>query len=196
MTMSNRNMKDLQRIMQEYKDQTTSYLSEIKELVADRQPPKKMQFYSYFTYSTNFSHDNAMESLLIGSYHILNIGTVPITSPYICIKMSEGSPFAFSGKFIKDRTKLKRSMPGGWELLKESESKDEYWMKPLEQEQIQPGESLSFSNFQLKWQKEENYIGGLNGFFYCDENKEGTPSLNQIHLSGSFSKGGKKDESE
>ncbi|MGD6804706.1 hypothetical protein ACQCVK_12045 [Rossellomorea vietnamensis] len=191
-----KSIKELQESIQEKNERTSTYFKQLKKLLSEKKTSHKTKFISYFTYSINLSQDNTKENLLIGTYQISNFGTRPLNSPYICVKLSDGSPFAFSGKYVKNKSVIKRTIPGAWELIKEGEKNNEYWLKPLETQVLQPGESLSFSNFQLRWHEEEDYSGGLSGFFYCDENKEGTPSLNQIHLSGSFSKGGKTDESE
>ena len=121
-------------------------------------------------------------------------GIEPITNPYICIKLPEQSPFSFSGKYVYDNFKRTLKTPGGWQRINEKENKEEYWLKPLGKQSIEPNETLSFSDFQVKWMPTQSYAGSIMGFTYSDELKDGIAVLNPINLNGSVSVQGDRDE--
>ncbi|MCP3030155.1 hypothetical protein LF817_02235 [Halobacillus sp. A1] len=168
--------------------QTNAYLLEIKKLVTELSVSKKFNVISYFTYSLNISHDSELENMCIGSYHILNIGSQPITNPYICITLSEDAPFSFSGRYVYKDSKQSLKVKGGWERINEQENKKEFWLKPLDTNTIHPQETLSFTNFQIKWMPAETYGGSVLGFSYSDQLKDGLSAVNPINLNGSVYK--------
>ncbi len=185
---------DVEAKITELQLQTKSYLSDIKKWVDELHHPDRLNIISYFTYSLDISHDLEQESLCLGSYHISNRGNQPITNPYVCIKIPKESPFFFSGKYVYDNFKQKLKTPGGWQRINEKENKEEYWLKPLGKQSIEPNETLSFSDFQVKWKPTQSYAGSIMGFTYSDELKDGIPVLNPINLNGSVSVQGDRDE--
>lgn len=164
--------------------QTTAYIHEIKQLVQSLKVSDRMAIISYFTYSLSISHDPEQESLCLGSYHIVNIGTQPLTNPYICIKIPKESPFSFSGKYVYSDFKQSLKNADGWERINEKTNQEEFWLKPIGKASIEPNETISFSNFQLKWSPTEAYAGSIMGFTYSDQLKEGIVVLNPINLNG------------
>ena len=96
---------DVEAKITQLQHQTKSYLNEIKKLVDELNEPAKINIISYFTYSLNISHDPEQESLCLGSYHVHNMGSQPITNPYICIKVPKESPFSFSGRYVYENFK-------------------------------------------------------------------------------------------
>lgn len=180
--------------MTELRLQTKSYLSEIRKWVEELQNPDSLNIISYFTYSLDISHNPEEESLCLGSYHISNRGNQPITNPYVCIKVPEQSPFSFSGKYVYENFKQKLKVPGGWQRINEKENKEEFWLKPLGKQLIEPNETLSFSDFQIKWTPTQAYAGSIMGFTYSDQLKDGIAVLNPINLNGSVSKEGAENE--
>lgn len=180
----NKNHHLLEKKIAELQRQTKSYLTEIKQRLETHHSTEKTSMISYFTYSLNISHDSEIESICLGSYHIKNIGNRAITNPYICIKIPKDSPFSFTGKYIYKSASKKVQNPGGWERLNDKEDKAEFWLKPLEQQSIEPGETVSFSNFQIKWKPEETYRGSIMGYTYSAQMPEGIAVINPINLSG------------
>ena len=51
---------------------------------------------------------------------------------------------------------------------------------------LNPSETLTFSNFQMKWLPESSYAGSIMGFTYGDEAKDGISSFNQINVNGTI----------
>lgn len=180
----NKEMVELQKKLKLLEQQTISYLKEIKSLLESSTTENELKIISYFTYTTNISHDKELENMMIGTYHIQNLGKKPITNPYICLKLSTNSPFQFFGKYINKNSSLSMKMNDAWERLNNQSEKEEYWLKPIGKESLAPSQLISFPNFQVKWQSKETYSGSITGFTYYDEKKEGIPSLNQISISG------------
>lgn len=180
----NNDMVEFLKKLSQHEQQTNSYLNEIKILISTIKKEDGLKIINFFTYTTNISHDKDKENMIIGSYHIQNLGNKPITNPYICLKLSANSPFQFSGKYINKKSYLSQKINDAWERFNEQSDKEEYWLKPVGKEVIAPFQVISFPNFQVRWLSKESYSGTISGFTYCDQNQEGTPSLNQISISG------------
>ncbi|MFG6149840.1 hypothetical protein [Halobacillus sp. B23F22_1] len=175
---------EIENAISTLRKQNNSYLNQIKQLIKQIKTNHQLHLFTYFTYSLNISHNPEQESLCIGSYHLVNRGTVPLHNPYICIKLSENTPFSFSGKYTYEPLKHTSKTPGGWQRLNEKSNKEEFWLKPFDVEVIHPEETLTFSNFQVKWQPTGNYAGSIMGFAYSDETKDGITAVNPISLNG------------
>ncbi|KPN95890.1 hypothetical protein [Lysinibacillus sp. ZYM-1] len=172
--------------IQALKEQTNTYVQEIKKLVEELVIPNKVNLISYFTSSFNISYDSEQESLCLGSYHIRNIGTTPVTNPYLCIQLPKDSPFYFSGRYVHENftPNLKTQGQSNWERFNDKSSKEEYWLRPVGKSTIEPNETISFTNFQIIWSHNLSYSGTIMGFTYCDQLTEGVVVLNPINLNG------------
>lgn len=175
----------MKRLVDTFHQQMKGHLEEIREYLEGMQT-NDMQLLSYFTYSVNVAHDRDQENLCLGSYHIRNLSKKTITNPYICIKLPKDSPFTFTGKYIYKNRQTKVKNPGAWERMNEQENLEEFWLKPLEHQEIQPNESISFSDFQIKWIPRKAYAGSIMGFTYSEEYEQGIPAINAINLSGTM----------
>lgn len=170
----------------ELNEQTENYVNVIRLLIKEHERiEKETSLISYFTYSFNLAHNYEDESIMIGSYHIHNIGNKLLTNPYICIKISSESPFHFSGKYMYSSSQKLLQPTHTWKRLDMETSKDEFWLQPIQTTKIKPGEMLTFSNFQIKWRAEESYAASIMGFTYTDEYKDGTSCINPIYINGS-----------
>ena len=170
--------------IKELKDQTTFYVHEMKKLVDELTLQKNISIVSYFTTSLNISYDPEQESLCLGSYHIRNIGNQPVTNPYLCIKLPDESPFSFSGRYVYEHFNQNLKASGGWERIHDTTNNTEFWLRPLDKTTIEPNETISFTNFQIKWSHNLSYAGTITGFTYCDELQDGVLVLNPINLNG------------
>ncbi|RDW15935.1 hypothetical protein [Oceanobacillus chungangensis] len=141
---------DIKQKIAEWQEMTTSYLKEIKTIISEQKVAKDFQVISYFTYSLNISHEQGDENFSPGSYHIQNLGASPLSNPYICIKLSADSPFDFSGKYLNKDSKQKMKLPNAWERMNDSKDKQEFWLRPTNVSKLEPNDTLSFSNFQVK----------------------------------------------
>lgn len=180
----NKEIKEIRNKIKNLEQQTSYYLKEIKSLLSNTPNNEALKMISYFTYTMNISHEISVENMIIGTYHIINIGNKPITNPYICLKLSTNSPFQFSGKYLNKNSNLSLKTNDAWERLNDQSNKEEYWLKPIGKESIAPSQMISFPNFQVRWLSTESYSGNIMGFTYCDQKKEGIPSINQINVSG------------
>lgn len=119
--------------IQAVKEQTNTYVQEIKKLVEELAVQNKISLISYFTSSFNISYDSEQESLCLGSYHIRNIGHTTVTNPYLCIKLPKDSPFYFSGRYVHENftPTLKTQGQSNWERFNDKSSKEEYWLRPV-----------------------------------------------------------------
>ena len=183
--MADQSGNDIEAKVAELQHQTKYYLAEIKNRLEEFEQPDKASLLSYFTHTIIISHDPNQESLCLGSYHITNIGNQSITNPYLCIRIPQELPFSFSGKYVYKNFKQALKSSDGWERINEKENSEEFWLKPLGKSTIKPNETISFSNFQIKWTPTKSYSGSIMGFTYSDEIKDGIAVINPINLSGS-----------
>ena len=188
------NHNDVEEKITQLQHQTKSYLYDIKKLVDELKEPTRLNLISYFTFSLNISHDLEQESLCLGSYHIHNIGNQALTNPSVCIKIPKDSPFSFSGRYVYENFKQSLKSAGGWERINEKTNLEEFWLKPLGKASIEPDETISFSNFQIKWSPTESYAGSIMGFTYSDQLKDGIAVINPINLSGTVHVEGAENE--
>ena len=179
------NNKQLEDKLSELQQQTKFYITELKKIVDTLTTKKTSHVVSYFTLSFNISHSLDQESLCLGSYHIWNIGNVPITNPSFTIKLPENSPFSFTGRYIHNNLQrnLRRTSPTEWVRIKTDEQKEFFSFKPLEKTILEPNEVLSFENFQIRWSSNTSYAGSIMGFTYCEQFPDGIAVLNPINLS-------------
>ncbi|MGE7023084.1 hypothetical protein [Solibacillus cecembensis] len=179
------NQEHLEVKIEELQNQTTAYVSEIRQLIEGLSIAPNANVLSYFTASLNISHDTEQESLCLGNYHIRNIGNEPLTNIYFCIKLPENSPFTFSGQYVYEHFSQNLKNSASWERMNERANKEEFWLKPLNIMSIEPNETIIFPNFQLKWANSTSYASTITGVTYCDQLNEGVPAINPINLSGS-----------
>ncbi|WP_173918946.1 hypothetical protein [Halobacillus sp. Marseille-Q1614] len=177
--------KEISNKLKEWKNLNLHYLQQINELTSTIKKPANFQVISYFTYSMSVDHTPAADNICLGSFHLTNLGNVPLHNPYICIKLSDDHPFKFSGKYVYKGTKQKMKLGNAWERFNEGEDVNTlFWLKPTEANILKPLETLVFSNFLVEWKSSPSYKGSIMGFVYGDELKEGESSLNQINISG------------
>ncbi|WP_085508450.1 hypothetical protein [Thalassobacillus devorans] len=180
--------------LDEWQSLNTSYLKEIKHMAEKARELNTMQIIGYFTYSFNIQHKSNGENICIGNFHILNAGSRSLSNPYICIKVSNTAPFTFSGKYVYKDSKQKLKLSNAWERINGPEDREEFWLKPVEIQSLEPSETLVFSNFQLKWEAGSSYTGGIMGYIYGDEIQGGINAFNQINFSGKVSEGENDDK--
>ena len=179
-------ISEIRKKILEWQDIHSSYLNEVKTLIVENNVAKELNVISYFTYSLNIYHHPGRENFCLGSFHIQNLGELPLTNPYICIKIASDSPFNFSGKYVYKDSKQKMRLTNAWERINDPTDKQEFWLKPTEKLNLEPFETITFPNFQVKWDPDSSYTGTINGFIYGDELEEGMNSFNQISINGTI----------
>ncbi|WP_088103455.1 hypothetical protein [Halalkalibacter urbisdiaboli] len=151
---------------------------------------------AHFTYSTILPQleEDEKNVDVIGNLVLKNIGNKALTTPIICLRVTPSESGNLSGKIKLYPSKRENE---GEQIVEEIASEDwqyvhdnwrervkedgEHWLRPLHQTQIDPGDQISFSNFNLTLSPSEagNSIV-VNGFVYFQELQEGVPALNQI----------------
>ncbi|MGP4072098.1 hypothetical protein ACTWQB_06050 [Piscibacillus sp. B03] len=137
---------------------------------------------SYFAYSINYSHQGS-NNLIIGHFIIHNLGTKELKNPYLCLQLPESGVFQLTGKIVSTKQKQKVQV-GAWERFTEEGPSTTYWLRPVNQNKLAPGDKVTFSNFQIKWQSAEPYKGAILAYVYTDDMPDGLPALNSISVSG------------
>lgn len=162
--------------IKQLEEQTTSYIAQIQERLA------RPQLVSYFTSSMTIAHQAEEENFCLGSYHIWNVGTQPITNPSIYLKLHKQTPFFFSGKYMTSRITQSFQDQLVWQRFNDEKSKEEFWFKPVNETVIAPNEMIIFPHFQLTWSHQKPYSGLIEGWTYCDEIPEGLMVINPLHI--------------
>ena len=181
-------MSDHQEIQQkliDWQEEQSSYLDQIKGLIQDLGVPEDLKIICYFASSFQLAHQEDRENYGIGSFHVQNVGNKALTNPHIGLKITANIDFQFSGKYLYQNSKQTRMLSNAWERINEPSDKDEIWLKSIQKQTIEPGETLTFSNFQIKWIPTDKYSGTIQGFTYGNELPNGVNALNQINLNGS-----------
>ncbi|WP_280769241.1 hypothetical protein [Salipaludibacillus daqingensis] len=145
---------------------------------------------AYFNYSVFFpeKEEALNETLIVGHFHIVNSGQVELNNPFIALKVTPVKAATISGKIAvteNSETVIYTSdeewqhMHHDWKnILRE---KGEYWLKPSHCRVIKPGETLNFTNFDLRLNNidSEGQIK-VEGVCFSTEMTNGIPSMNQI----------------
>jgi hypothetical protein len=174
----------LEKKMTEWQEMQTTYLKRIQALVEEIEKP--LQVVPYFTYSTQITHHPNAENYILGTFHIQNLGEKPITNPMVCIKLTPAELFDFSGKYVYPDTKQPMQLANAWERINEATNKEEFWLRPAKKAILEAKETISFTNFQVKWMADTTYNCSIQGFVYGEEIKEGVHAINQINLNGTI----------
>ncbi|WP_227939406.1 gp58-like family protein [Alkalihalobacillus deserti] len=146
----------------------------------------------YFSYSTILPKPEEENVLVIGSFILKNTGNQPLTTPIICIRVTPSEGGKLGGKiklYSRDKEDdriFDESATEEWVYIHDNwrekiKNNGEHWLKPANQTTIDPGEQISFSNFDLTLSPPE--IGNsivVSGFAYCQELQQGGAALNQI----------------
>ncbi|ALA71776.1 hypothetical protein GT50_17670 [Geobacillus stearothermophilus 10] len=143
----------------------------------------------YFTYSLLLPKAGGQKGIIAGNFVIRNMGSSPLENPYICLRVSPKEHMVLSAKLGDDIQYDRRLNPlvmEPWRYMnKEAENmveeKGEFWLKPVHVSRIEPGQHLSFSNFQFQVSMNEApSTYKVNGFFFCQQLPNGVRSLNHI----------------
>jgi hypothetical protein len=144
---------------------------------------------SYFTYSFLLPKGGDQKGTVIGNFVIHNIGSAALENPFICLKVTPKECAVLSAKLGEDVQYDRRLNPlvmEPWQYIDENankivEERGEFWLKPVRVSQIEPGQKLAFSNFQLKFAINEAQTSyKMEGFFYCKQLQNGIRALNNI----------------
>ncbi|QGQ44707.1 hypothetical protein [Metabacillus sediminilitoris] len=145
---------------------------------------------SWFSYAVMLPDmdEDEREVNVIGNLIIKNTGTATLNNPMICIRIKPPQDVRLGGK-IGSVTHTALMIDGtnteAWHYIDDnwkgkSLETGEHWLKPNHRKQLEPGENLIFANeLWISTSKEEKFVI-VEGFFYCDEIKNGIAALNTI----------------
>ncbi|OEH91594.1 hypothetical protein [Bacillus solimangrovi] len=153
----------------------------------------ELSFESMFQYSVILpsSDEHLHNTFVIGNFQIHNTGAETMNNPLICLEISPSQHSSISGKISYGKGNSDEDSLYGsneeWKYLeydwrKKGSKRGEHWLKPLHADNIAPGETLTFSNFQLKFSEKAEGELSLAGFVYCKEDSKGRASKNRIVL--------------
>ncbi|HLR72000.1 MAG TPA: hypothetical protein VK085_11315 [Pseudogracilibacillus sp.] len=174
-------LSNLQKKLIQLEDDLDKTHQKIKELFEEKQHiPTNDHVYCYFNHSLILEHEKNKSRLIMGNFHIKNMSDQVKNLPIILIKITSQGDFRFTGKF---QTENQRNTKGfQWEriMLKNLDPKNHFCLKPINTEQLDPNELLSFQNFQIKIPLDAAII--VEGFVYFDESNDGVPAINAINI--------------
>ncbi|WP_374723111.1 hypothetical protein [Peribacillus tepidiphilus] len=134
--------------------------------------------------------DEEKEVTVIGNLIIKNTGNTNLNNPMICLRIKPPENVRLGGK-IGSLTHTALMIDGtnseAWHYIddnwkEKSLENGEHWLKPNHCRQLEPGGSLTFSNeLRILTTKKEKFVM-VEGFFYCDEIKNGIGALNNITI--------------
>ncbi|REB05257.1 hypothetical protein DVB69_16010 [Sporosarcina sp. BI001-red] len=176
----------LETKLQELRQSTSEHVQELKKTLVNLRA-QQTSYISFFTYSLNITHHLQSDNICLASYHIQNTGDYPITNPEITLKLTEDSPFFLYGKYVNPGSPVPPKLKDGWERLNDPTNKKEFRLKPIGNTVIQPGETITFTNFQITWHPAEDYSASVTGWTVSDQTPGGQAALNAINISGALS---------
>lgn len=147
-----------------------------------------LSFFNYSIILPDFTEETK-DVLILGHLIIKNIGSDLLNTPIICIRITPSAAGSLGGKinFInKSDLVINATSSEEWTYVNKNwkekvKVSGEHWLKPTGKNSLPPGESLIFSNFDLKCIKpeKENSIT-IEAYVYFQELKDGLSSLNKI----------------
>ncbi|MEH6948249.1 hypothetical protein V7068_14490 [Bacillus sp. JJ634] len=150
----------------------------------------KTEGLAWFSYAVMLPDEDEKEVTVIGNMITQNTGNVTLNNPMICIRIKPPQDVHLGGK-IGSITHTSLMIDGtnaeSWHYFHDNWKETtvetgEHWLKPNQCQQLKPGDNVIFSN-ELRFStiKEKKFVI-VEGFFYCDEIKNGIATLNNITI--------------
>ncbi|WP_330949537.1 hypothetical protein [Virgibacillus sp. MG-45] len=135
----------------------------------------------YFTHSIIINQEPNNSHLILASFHVMNETSFPFHEPIILLHLDSDGDIDFSGKYtVEGSTNTRVKAPWVRVLLEDHDPQTHYCFKPTTTNLIAPKSGVSFQNFQIKLPF--NQYVNVNGYYYCEEQKEGIASLNTLQI--------------
>lgn len=140
-------------------------------------------------------HGDSNEGYLIdGTLYMKNTGDTELINPVICIKVPQEQNVSLQGQIIPPKLVSGLSMKTsigdkGWKYSYDDwrekiRTKGEYWITPIQELIIPPGEASTFSGFKLAIKEvKENSSCIVHAFVYFNDGKHKYSSNNSISFS-------------
>ncbi|MFC7063876.1 hypothetical protein [Halobacillus seohaensis] len=187
-----RQLHEIEQKLVVLKDALIAAYKEMQEIKERSQESNRLDITSFFSYNVILPNEDRKDPIIIGSFVIKNNGTAVLTDPLICLRFQPIDAFSLTAKIGSEQIIDQDYSPvpaETWNYINEEEGKEiaektgEYWLEPLSTTFLEPGELLSFTNFQIKLNKEKiDRKFKLEGFVYGEELENGLAPLNKITL--------------
>ncbi|WP_031405015.1 hypothetical protein [Geobacillus vulcani] len=140
------------------------------------------------------THLDEEELTVIGDFIIRNHGTAPLHHLIVCLRLSPPKTAVLSGKIVlpnsgrAEQEALISNSAESWTFTQENwrervRQNGEYWLTPLYDAPLEPGEERRFSQFEITVRPSGNIRSlTVDGFVYCAELPKGVPAANHIAL--------------
>ncbi|CAM3761879.1 hypothetical protein GCM10009865_00970 [Aeromicrobium ponti] len=157
-----------------------------------KKDPLKAEGIAWFSYSLMLP-DKAEEDediTVIGNLGIRNTGTETLSNPIICIRIKPPKNVRLGGKIgsvSHTALMIDGSNSEAWVYIdddwkEKALESGEHWLKPYNSRLIETGMNLNFAyELRISSHAEETF-SIVEGFFYCDEIKNGFSALNSISV--------------
>ncbi|HET7657109.1 MAG TPA: hypothetical protein VFK37_02375 [Bacillales bacterium] len=143
---------------------------------------------AYFDYS--IAIDEKKEAVIRGNFHIENVGSRSLGTPFVCFRFYPVDASALKGRILSlDKLSHHEGtkkpdwvfMDGEWGSS--AKERGEIWVRPNEEWTLSPDESLTLTDFQIPVKKhyDENVI--VEGFVYFQRDEYKQKAANQILIS-------------
>ncbi|MFT4142715.1 MAG: hypothetical protein QM671_27790 [Bacillus sp. (in: firmicutes)] len=140
------------------------------------------------------SEEKNSDLLIKGNLYIKNTGTTELINPIICIKMPSNQNISLQGqilppKMISSALITNEGLQKGWKYAhndwrEKVKHKGEYWITPIQELIISPGQNATFSGFNLTIQEmEKTSFCIVSAFVYFNNGKLKYTSNNSITCS-------------
>jgi len=147
----------------------------------------------FFDYHVLIDEDENQKVRLLGNLHIKNTGTEPLRNPIICIRATPAENIKITGQilpqnFAQSKGVINHEGAKGWRYLNENwfeefEEKGEIWICPIEAVDIQPRQTVTLSNLQIKHLDFEQKDIRVDAYVFFSNDGLEFKSNNQISLS-------------
>jgi hypothetical protein len=155
-----------------------------------RREQVKAEGLAWFSYTVMLPDmdEEEREMTIIGNFIIKNTGGNALNNPIICIRTKPPQTVRLGGKIgsvSHTALMIDGTNTEAWHYIydnwkEKSMETGEHILKPNHCRLIEPGGNLTFANeMRISTTSEQSFIV-VEGFFYCDEMKNGIPSLNNI----------------
>lgn len=134
--------------------------------------------------------DSMKSPQIFGSLLIKNIGEVPLKNPCVCFRVTPAGSVHLTGQILPPNTAKIRGIQTvegtkGWMFmnenwLEEADEKGEYWVCPIQEMQIEPGETLTLSNLKMKLIDSKSMR--VEAFIFFRENELELAASNKISI--------------
>lgn len=175
------------RIQQFENEQEMALSNPDPPLLSGQQQPEATGLFDYAIFMPE-DNEAPSEILVTGHFHMINTGGCTLTNPYLAFRITPAKGGTLNGKIsvtsLKDNALFTTEeewahMRADWKEKKRLDG--EYWLQPQHCSELNEGEKLTFSHFDLRI--DHTYTDSavkLEGFCFSAELPKGTAAKNSI----------------